>query len=488
MSTEALDLGQETRSPVLRFWDMQLGYARMVLETMSGMNQFLDPNKIGLQMLEELQRKLQSYDAEENLRPASLSHGLSNGTNPYHIFLEGQKARKLFFEMGLIQLKVIKSFFPVLPPLFQQVENYIRTNLAFTFTFDRPEWGLALEPTVVESLDFADIVKFEASPEKSNGRNMLLVAPMSGHFATLLRKTIESLHNAGYTVYITDWKSPFDVPKDKWAFTVDRYTTEVLNAFRVVEADGGTFDTLAVCQPSPETLTAITYAEMHGLSKPRSLTLMAGPIDVSQSPTKVNESGEKLDTNIIELLKLVIPEGKEAGSGRSVYPGAVQISGFMATKLEEHLANYRNLAFKTTPFTPEEEKQIAFYQEYFAVMDLPHEFYRDTVNRVFRGNEWAKGSVEYNGEIIDFSWMTSPLMTVEWDRDDICGIGQTEAAQKITNPKQSLHLLVEWAWHYGTFAGKLFREKYLPALDTFLREIEVANDANYQTKPTRKKA
>ncbi len=215
MSTEALDLGQETRSPVLRFWDMQLGYARMVLETMSGMNQFLDPNKIGLQMLEELQAKLQSYDAEENLRPASLSHGLSNGTNPYHTFLEGQKARKLFFEMGLIQLKVIKSFFPVLPPLFQQVENYIRTNLAFTFTFDRPEWGLALEPTVVESLDFADIVKFETSPEKSNGRNMLLVAPMSGHFATLLRKTIESLHNAGYTVYITDWKSPFDVPKDK---------------------------------------------------------------------------------------------------------------------------------------------------------------------------------------------------------------------------------------------------------------------------------
>ena len=124
---------------------------------------------------------------------------------------------------------------------------------------------------------------------------MLLVAPMSGHFATLLRKTIESLHNAGYTVYITDWKSPFDVPKSKGEFTVDRYTTEVLNAFRVVEQDGGTFETLAVCQPSPETLTATTYAETHGLPKPRSLTLMAGPIDVSQSPTKINQTGEKLN-------------------------------------------------------------------------------------------------------------------------------------------------------------------------------------------------
>ena len=99
----------------------------------------------------------------------------------------------------------------------------------------------------------------------------------------------------------------------------------------MVEQDGGTFDTLAVCQPSPETLTATTYAETHKLPKPRSLTLMAGPIDVSQSPTQVNESGEKLDTNIIEMLKLVIPEGKEAGSGRAVYPGAGQISGFNST-------------------------------------------------------------------------------------------------------------------------------------------------------------
>lgn len=262
-------------------------------------------------MLKELQTKLQSYDAEENLRPANFSHGLSNGMNPYHVFLESQKARKLFFEMALTQLKVIKSFFPVLPPLFQQVENFIRTNLAFTFTFNRPDWKLGIEPTRVESLDFADILKFEAAPENKNGRNMLLIAPMSGHFATLLRKTVESLHQAGYTVYITDWKSPFNVEKSKGEFTVDRYTTEVLNAFRVVEKDGGTFDTLAVCQPSPETLTATTYAETHKLPKPRSLTLMAGPIDVSKSPTAINETGEKLNPHVLESLKLTIPEGKK---------------------------------------------------------------------------------------------------------------------------------------------------------------------------------
>jgi hypothetical protein len=166
-------------------------------------------------MLEELQQKLQGYNVEENLRPANFGHQLQNGMNPYHVFLEAQKAQKLFLEMMLTQMKVIKLFLPVLPPLFQQVENNIRTNLAFTFTFNRPDWNLDFGHEVVESLDFADIVKFEAPKENANGRNMLLVAPMSGHFSTLLRKTIESLHNAGYTVYITDWKSPFDVPKDK---------------------------------------------------------------------------------------------------------------------------------------------------------------------------------------------------------------------------------------------------------------------------------
>lgn len=170
---------------------------------------------------------------------------------------------------------------------------------------------------------------------------------------------------------------------------------------------------------------------------------MAGPIDVSQSPTAINETGEKLNPDVLESLKLVIPHGKKAGAGRSVYPAALQIMGFISTKPEEHMANYKQLAYKSSPHTEEEVKMLNFYREYFAVMDLPHEFYRDTVNRVFRGNEWANGRVDYRGERVDFSAMTTPLITVEGSKDDICGIGQTEAAQKITNPKQSLHLLVE---------------------------------------------
>jgi poly(3-hydroxybutyrate) depolymerase len=488
MSTEALDLSQETRSPVLNFLDTQLQVLSYINWILTWVNPFYDPDKIFTRALEDLQRSLRSYGAEENLRPASVVQRFSNGTNPYHGFLEVQKAKKTNLEFGLTQIKAIKRFLPVLPPILQLLENAYRTHLAFTFTFDRPEWGLEVEPSKVDELDFVDILKFEAKPETSNGRNMLLIAPMSGHFATLLRKTVESLHREGYTVYVTDWKSPFDVPKAKGEFTVDRHTTELLNAFASVKKDAWEFDVLAVCQPSPETLTATTYAETNNLPGPRSIALMAGPIDVSQSPTMVNEASKKLTPDFLERLKFTIPDGREVGWGRSVYPGAVQISGFMATKIEEHLENFLKLSTKTTPFTPEEEKQIAFYTEYFAVMDLPYEFYRETVERVFRRNEWAKGKVAYNWGVVDLSLLTKPLITIEWLRDDICGVGQTSAAHNITNSRESDHIPVPNAGHYGTFAGKDFRGIVLPRLDAFYRKIEVANDPKYRAKPTRKKA
>lgn len=425
-----------------------------------------------LDAMTALQTEIQNYNSEENLVPNNPLLYAQNGLNPYHVFLEWQKTRKFFFEAALVHIKRLKLVFPILAPQFQQMENYIRANLAFTFTFHRPDWNLDFTHETIASLDFADIVKFEAPSENPNGRNMLLIAPMSGHFATLLRKTIESLHKEWYTVYITDWKSPFDVPKDKWEFSIDRYTTEVLNAYASVGKDGGTFDVLAICQPSPEALTATTYAETHNLPRPRSLALMAGPIDVSQSPTKVNEASGKLDDKVLNSMKLTIPRGKNAGAGRSVYPAPLQILLFISTKSEEHRKNYNSLAYKTTPLTPEEEKMLAFYREFFAVMDLPHELYRETVKEVFRGNEWATGKVDYNWEEVDFSAMTTPLMTIEWGRDNICGIGQTEAAQNLTNPSRSLHIVLPDAGHYGTFAGKDFWDIVLPAFDEFYQSLE----------------
>lgn len=171
---------------------------------------------------------------------------------------------------------------------------------------------------------------------------------------------------------------------------MDRYTEEVLNAYRVVAGDAGTFDALAICQPSPEALTATAFAEEHQLPKPRSLALMAGPIDVSKSPTAVNKASEKLTPELIDRMSLTIPEGKNIGAGRKVYPAPLQIMSFISAKPQEHLKNYQSLAYAKAALTVEQEKMLAFYREYFAVMDLPHTFFKETVERVFRRNEWAK--------------------------------------------------------------------------------------------------
>jgi poly(3-hydroxybutyrate) depolymerase len=424
------------------------------------------------QAISDLKSQLHDYDTEENLISTNPLFNVFNGLNPYHTFLEWQKARKLFFESALVDIHVFQTLFPFQAPLLQQMENFIRTNLAFTFTFHRPDWNLDFAHEEVEEFDFMKLVKFPAPKENPNGRNMLLVAPMSGHFSTLLRKTIESLHNEWYTVFITDWKSPFDVPKEKGDFTIDRYTQEILNAYKSVSENVWVFDVLAVCQPSPETMTATAYAEANNLAKPRSIALMAWPIDVSKSPTAVNQASLKLTPDVINALSSTIPKWKEQGSSREVYPAALQIMSFIMTKPQEHMGNFRNLAYKTTAFTVEEEKMLSFYREYFAIMDLPHEFYDETVRRVFRWNEWANGKVNFQWTTVDFSQMKTPLVTIEWERDDICWIGQTSAAHTIApNTEWYRYILVLEAGHYGTFAGKWFRWTVLPALDKFYSSL-----------------
>jgi poly(3-hydroxybutyrate) depolymerase len=444
--------------------------SEMVRWVMTGMRQWnIEPF---WNSMNAVQKELR---ADTSTNPFTVGNSLTshfNGLNPYHTFLETQKSRKHFFEAALVHIQQVQRMFPMFRDQMQQTENYIRTNLAFTFTFERPDWNLDYPHEVIASHDFVDIVKFPADAEKNNGRTMLLVAPMSGHFATLLRKTIDSLHKDGYTVCITDWKSQFDVPKEKWEFTVDRQTEEILLAYYSVAKDVWEFDVLAVCQPSPETMTATAYAEMNNLAKPRSITLLAGPIDVSQSPTSINKASEKLTPNVVKSLKLTIPKW-HAWAGREIYAGFIQVLCFISTKPEEHKQNFKSLAHQTTPFTPEQEKMLDFYKEYFTVLDLPAEFHRETVDRVFRSNEWATGKVEFQGETVDFSTMTTPLVTVEWGRDDICGIGQTSAAHIIApNTDRSLHIPVPDAGHYGSFAGKDFRKIVLPALDIFFKRLQ----------------
>jgi poly(3-hydroxybutyrate) depolymerase len=419
-----------------------------------------------------------------------------NATNPYHMFIETQKARKMYFEVALNQIKAMKAINPFLSPILQQAENFARTNLAFTFTFARPDWNLPFKHETVWDLDFCNVVRFE-KPKNPNGKSILLVAPMSGHYATLLRKTVKWFWEQGYEVYITDWKSPFDVPKEKWNFDIDRQTKEIQNCFKVVRDNCGDteFHTMAVCQPSPETATAITDAEQEGLPKPDSIALMAGPNNTTKNPTKINEAGDKLTPGILQWLQVEIPKWYK-WAGRKTYPAALQIISFIMTKPEEHIKNYQKLAFKTTPFTPEEEKQLEFYTEYFAILDLYHEFYESTVTRVFQWKEWIKGKIRFWKKVVDLATMKTPLATIEAQDDDICWIGQTEAIHDVTpNTVVKKHILVKGktvtkkvlergkeiiqtikkkVGHYGVFAGEALKEQVLPFLDIFHDEVRLA--------------
>lgn len=442
---------------------------------------------------------LKNYRWEENLIPkwnnmplfAPLDE-LIKGVNSYHIFLEWQKVRRLSFEATLAQVQVIKTVFsPYLLPtqkeLLQQAENFCKTNLAFTFSFHRPDWNLDIKHEAIADLDFCTLEKFEAPEENPNGRSIMLIAPMSGHFATLLRKTVESLHKDGYTVYITDWKSPFDIPWEIGEFGIEGFTEELLNCFNEItnHQKGEAFEVLAVCQPWPETMTAVAYAEKHGLPKPESIGLMASPIDVSKNPTAVNEAGEKLTPEIMDSIKFVIPSWYP-WAGREVYLSAMQISMFIMTKPEEHMKKFLKLAFKNTPHTTEEQKELDFYKEFFSWMDLSHQFYKETNIKVFQENRWAKWEVTFLWEKIDFSETTTPIITFEGREDDICGIGQTQGANKaFSSAKINKYYLIaapvndidpitgkqKRVGHYGVFAGNRFREDVIPTLKNFYDQV-----------------
>ena len=449
------------------------------------------------QELSKIIETVNAYSREESLLPSNVIHTpfhnidrLINSTNPYHAFLESQKARKIFFETALVQVHTMQALtpsmlLPIQASLLQRTENYIRANLAFTFTFHRPEWNIDIEHNTIASLNFCNIEKFEASNTNSNGRNIFLISPMSGHFSTLLRKTIKELHADGYSVYITDWKSPFHVTTDLGEVTMEKYTEEILHTFQEVAQDSrdNVFESLAVCQPCPETMTAVAYAEKHNLPRPRTLWLMAGPVDVEQNPTQVNEVGKKLSPKAMESMRYTIPKGY-AGAGRSVYPAPLQISLFMMWKPQEHMKKFMNLAFKATPFDEQDEKTLAFYTEYFAGMDLYHELYTETVTNVFQDNLWGRNNVSFKGEKIDFSQVQTPIITFEWREDDVCWVWQTKWANKLMKSAKinEYHLIHgdenknERVGHYWVFSGRFFKQQVVPALQKFYKKVDAQKE------------
>ncbi len=333
------------------------------------------------------------------------------------------------------------------------------------------EVGIIEEATLVTP--FGTLLRFKKDVEVTQPR-VLVVAPLSGHYATLLRGTVETLLPE-HDVYITDWHNARDVSIAHGRFGFDEYVDHVI---RFLETLGPGAHVVAVCQPCVQVLAAVALmAENGNKAQPRSMTLMAGPIDCRVNPTEVNNlaTGKPIEWFEKNLLD-VVPQ-RFAGGGRKVYPGFVQLTAFMSMNMERHIKAhvelYENLA------AGESEKAEAaktFYDEYFAVLDLPAEFYIETVQRVFQEYHLAEGRLVVHGQKVNpRAIRRTALLTVEGEKDDICSVGQTLAAHDLCTglkPYLRKHHLQPGVGHYGVFNGRRWNSQIYP----LVRNLILAHD------------
>lgn len=293
---------------------------------------------------------------------------------------------------------------------------------------------------------------------------VLLVAPLSGHFATLLRATVKTLLR-DHDVYITDWHNARDIPLSAGRFGMDEYIEHVI---RFLEYLGGRTHVVAVCQPCVQALAATAImAEDNNPATPPSLTLMAGPIDGRINPTKVNELAMTRPIEWFREHLISTVPFRHKGAGRKVYPGFMQLNAFMAMNMDRHVKAHSDLYKHLAEGDLVKAKVTKeFYDEYFAVLDLTAEFYLETVELVFQKFALANGELTYKGRKVDPSKIRkTTLFTVEGERDDICSVGQTSVAHDLTPriaPFRKRHHLQPGVGHYGVFAGKKWEGQIYP--------------------------
>ncbi|MGO9984718.1 MAG: polyhydroxyalkanoate depolymerase [Rhodomicrobium sp.] len=342
-----------------------------------------------------------------------------------------------------------------------------------TLTHTRPPYGITTvsvgnrEVAVTEEAlavtPFGTLLHFKKDLQQEQPR-VLVVAPLSGHFATLLRSTVQTLL-VDHDVCITDWHNARDVGISAGRFGFDDYVDHLIQWLRVM---GPGSHLLAVCQPCVQALAAAAVmAEAGDPAKPRSMTLMAGPVDTRVSPTKVNKLAMEKPIAWFEKNLISRVPARYAGAGRSVYPGFVQLTAFMSMNIERHRKAHVDLYQHLAKGNKEKADEIkTFYNEYFAVLDLTAEFYLETVEWVFQQPRLATGTLTFRGAPVKPSAIRRMLLlTVEGERDDICGIGQTAAAHELCSglrPHLKRHHLQAGAGHYGVFSGKRWETQVYP--------------------------
>jgi poly(3-hydroxybutyrate) depolymerase len=306
------------------------------------------------------------------------------------------------------------------------------------------------------------------------GPRLLIVAPMSGHYATLLRGTVERLL-PGHDAYITDWRDAKLVPLSEGSFDLDDYVDYLIEFLELIgEKTGERPHMLAVCQPAVPAFAATALMNQdENPWRPKSLTMMGGPIDTRKAPTAVNTLATQrpfgwFEKNVVATVPMIYP-----GSGRKVYPGFLQLAGFMTMNLGSHLVSHWEM-FKHLVVGDEEgaEPTQKFYEEYRSVCDMTAEFYLQTVDVVFQRHLLPEGQMEHRGQLVKPDAIRdTALLAIEGERDDISGIGQTKAALDITTmlpASKKQYFMAKDVGHYGIFNGRKWREKIAPVVEKFV--------------------
>jgi poly(3-hydroxybutyrate) depolymerase len=329
---------------------------------------------------------------------------------------------------------------------------------------------------IVWTRPFCNLLRFLRPdfPDGADQPKLLIVAPMSGHYATLLRGTVEAFL-PHFNVHITDWADARMVPLAAGSFDLDDY----IECLREMLAHlGPGVHTIGVCQPSVPLLAATALMEASGdVNAPASMTLMGGPVDTRRSPTAVNKLAEKRGVEWFRRNCLHTVPFPYPGFGREVYPGFLQLSGFMAMNLNRHVSAHLDMFNHLVSGDGDSaEKHREFYDEYLAVMDLAAEYYMQTVETVFVRHALPKGEMTHRGERVDLTAIRhAGLLAVEGEKDDISGVGQTGAAVElcvnIPESRKDYHL-AEGVGHYGVFNGSRYRNEIAPRIRAFIAEIE----------------
>ncbi|CDZ78976.1 polyhydroxyalkanoate depolymerase, intracellular [Legionella massiliensis] len=405
--------------------------------------------------------------------------------------------------MSEMQNELIKSALQEGAKHFRELAGYLYVYHMSTNIYEKPKFNILdvkidddyydVTEVIVDRKSFCNLVQFKKSGVfKKSFPKLLLVAPMSGHYATLLRDTVKGLLPY-YDVYITDWKNARDVPMVEGAFDLDDFIEYIISYFQLL---GPELNVMAVCQPTVPVLAAIAIMSTENDPHlPATAIMLGGPIDTTKSPTAVNQLAASRGENWFQQNVISMVPARFPGAMRLVYPGFMQLSGFMSMNMQRHIESLKNAIDNYAENQRAKAfKIIQFYLEYFSTMDLTAEFYMQTIHTVFQEQLLIKGRYKSKGKDIRLHDIRkTSILVIEGERDDITGLGQTKSIIELCknlpdNMKE--YFLAPGVGHYGLFNGSKFRNTIIPEINQFIdsqKNVHAKESVNHGATKTRRR-